>query len=95
MVNGCSASTAAWPEDAMPSCFHAATATATSSLSGFREITCVACEKAYAALRAQVEGGIQDLRRDVRPADQYRDFVARSAWETLYDATAPGPAGYE
>ena len=52
------------------------------------------CEAAYANLRAQVEGGMKQLREDVRPKDDYRGLAARLAWEALYDDQAPGPSGY-
>jgi hypothetical protein len=54
-----------------------------------------ACAAAYALLRARVEGGLRTLQDDVRPADPYRELVARSAWEASRDAQAPGPPGYE
>ena len=44
--------------------------------------------------RAQVDRGMQQLRDEVRAADDYRALVPRTAWEAVYDA-APGPARFE
>ena len=54
-----------------------------------------ACAAAYRTLRSRVEGGMRVLQDEVRPADPYRELIARSAWETVYAAQAPGPAKYE
>jgi len=50
-----------------------------------------AVARAYADLRGQVEGGIQRLREEVRPADSYSDLATRTAWEMLYGMQAPAP----
>ena len=54
-----------------------------------------ACAAAYRTLRSRVEGGMRVLQDEVRPADPYRELIARSAWETVYAEQAPGPAKYE
>ena len=53
------------------------------------------CARAYAEARAQVNRGMQRLRDEVRAADEYSELLPRTAWEAVYDATAPGPAPFE
>ena len=47
------------------------------------------CERAYAELKARVEGGIERLRREVRANDPYAGLAERTAYEAFYGATAP------
>ena len=52
------------------------------------------CARVYAELKQQVTGGISRLM-EVRAADEFREPLPRTAWEALYDETAPGPAAFE
>ena len=39
-----------------------------------------------------VEQMIPSLKEEIRQPDPYRALIPRMAWESLYDAQAPGPA---